>query len=350
MRTRPPFSTMITSSTPQPRAIAAWLCRWRSSPCTGTAIFGRTSRYISLSSSCAGWPETCTFASRWVITRQPRRSRALCSRPTPSSWPGMTRAEKTTVSPVLEDEPGMGAGGEPRQGGVALPLAAGADQQGLAPRQRRAGGLVQGFGKVGEVAAFARGDHVAFQRRSRQHQTAAGGGGDGAQRLQPGDVRGEGGDRHPLAAVPDDVEERRVEPALGAGAARVERVGGVADQRQHALVADPAQRFDIGHLPHHRVRIQLPVAGVEHGAAGRAQGQRVGFGDRVGEGDRARCRTGRSGRGRRAAPRRPAPRGRCRPRPACAPGRPGRSGWHRPGSGAAARGGPPRPGGPRGRG
>src|SRR6185312_5500078 len=65
-----PGASFTTSPLRVTRACGTWHCsarracamRWRVSPCTGTAIFGRTIWYMLISSSCAGWPETWT---RW---------------------------------------------------------------------------------------------------------------------------------------------------------------------------------------------------------------------------------------------------------------------------------------------
>ena len=82
-------------------ASSAWAIRWRASPCTGIATFGRTIWYMRTSSSRAGWPETWTKWSASVTISTPSRDSALCSRPIDFSLPGMMRDEKITTSPGL---------------------------------------------------------------------------------------------------------------------------------------------------------------------------------------------------------------------------------------------------------
>ena len=87
-----------------------------------------------------------------------------------------------------------------------------------------------------------------------------------------------------------------------AGIARHQRVGGIADQRQHALIAQLAERVGVGRFAEQRIGIDLPVAGVHDDAQRRADGQRVGLGDRMGDRDEIDRRTGRASACRPAAP------------------------------------------------
>ena len=67
--------------------------------------------------------------------------------------------------------------------------------------------------------------------------------------------------------------------------ARHQRVGGIADHRQHAFVAQLSERGGIGGLAQQRIGIDLPVAGVHDHAERRADRQRIRLGDRMGDGD-----------------------------------------------------------------
>ena len=61
--------------------------------------------------------------------------------------------------------------------------------------------------------------------------------------------------------------------------ARIEDVGAVAHNCQHAAVAQAFEGSFIGHLADYRVRIELPVARVQHGAERCFDGDTVGLGD-----------------------------------------------------------------------
>ena len=64
----------------------------------------------------------------------------------------------------------------------------------------------------------------------------------------------------------DQFGERLRDIGLGRRAALAHRVGGIADQREAALVAERAQLGFVGRRADDRRRIDLPVAGVQHGA------------------------------------------------------------------------------------
>ncbi len=66
-----------------------------------------------------------------------------------------------------------------------------------------------------------------------------------------------------------------------AGFAGHQRVGRIADHRQHAFVAQLAERISVGRFAQERIGIELPVAGVHDRAERRRDGQRVGFRDRM---------------------------------------------------------------------
>ena len=93
------------------------------------------------------------------------------------------------------------------------------------------------------------------------------------------------------AKVVTATRPRRARDQLGRASARdiglrrraafAHRIGGIADQREAALVAERAQLGLVGRRADHRRRIDLPVAGVQHVAERRADDQRVRFRDRM---------------------------------------------------------------------
>ena len=88
---------------------------------------GRTSESISLSSSCAAWPEACTGSDGMWKTSAPVRYRASTTRWIAGSLPGISDEERTTVSLGLELDPLVLARGHQRQRAVRLALRTGAD-------------------------------------------------------------------------------------------------------------------------------------------------------------------------------------------------------------------------------
>ena len=84
----------------------------------------------------------------------------------------------------------------------------------------------------------------------------------------------------------DQLGQRLGDVGLGRRAAVAHRIGGIADQREAALVAERAQLRLVGRRAEHRRRIELPVAGVQHVAVRRADDQRVRFRDRMRDRDK----------------------------------------------------------------
>jgi hypothetical protein len=62
-------------------------------------------------------------------------------------------------------------------------------------------------------------------------------------------------------------------------------VGQIADERQHARIAQRGKPRRVGRRADHRRRIDLPVAGVQHGAVRRADRQRIRFWNRMSDVD-----------------------------------------------------------------
>ena len=119
-----------------PRASAACSTMWRTSPCTGRAILGRTHWYMRTNSSRAGWPETWMCSSGpSLITSTPRAISAFCRRPTGALVArDHARGEDRGIA-LLQHQVAMLAGRELGHRGARLALAAGADEQHLFARQ-----------------------------------------------------------------------------------------------------------------------------------------------------------------------------------------------------------------------
>ncbi len=175
--------------------------------------------------------------------------------------------------------------GDARQGRPNLALAAGAEVEDLVVRE------VLGFLVVDEVGhALEQPDRLgrrrhAVHRAAGEADTAVGGLGRADHAVHARDVRRETGDRDLALERLDQLGQGRADIGLGPGLPFYEDVGAVADHRQHALVAETAYGVFIGHTAEQRVRIDLPVACVQHDAQRRADRQAVGLGNRVGQGD-----------------------------------------------------------------
>jgi hypothetical protein len=105
------------------------------------------------------------------------------------------------------------------------------------------------------------------------------------RRIHPGHIRGEAGHRHLPLQARDQRIHGDADVRFGSGAAVDEDVGGVAHHRQNAFVAEPTDGFDIGGAAEKRVRVDLPIAGVQDGAKRGLDRYAVGFGDRMGQSD-----------------------------------------------------------------
>ena len=107
-------------------------------------------------------------------------------------------------------------------------------------------------------------------------------------------------DRDPAGAAADHLGEAGSERALRAGAAGNEGVGRVAHQGRDSLIAERAKRRLVGHRAHHRIRVELPVGGMDQQPRRAADRDDMAFRDRMGGGqelDRERAHVeGRAGR------------------------------------------------------
>ncbi len=127
------------------------------------------------------------------------------------------------------------------------------------------------------------GRHVddAAERAADNHDIAPRGLGGQRDRADARDVGGESGEGDAPLRVLDDVGQFARDFAFAGAFAFPHRVGGIADQRQHALVADRLQAFRVRRRADGGVVVELPVAGMEDRAEGSADRQRVGFRDRM---------------------------------------------------------------------
>ena len=179
----------------------------------------------------------------------------------------------------------MVVGGDARQGRARLTLTAGADQQHLVARQVIDFRIRDKGRQVFQVPGLlCRLDDTLHGTADQRHPPAVGLGG-AAYGVQARDVRGEGGNRHPVFQGPDQFDKVIAHVGLGTRCARHQHVGRIADHRQYALLADAHQRRLVGAGADHGVRVELPVAGMQHGARAGSDNHRVGFGDRMGQRD-----------------------------------------------------------------
>ena len=128
-------------------------------------------------------------------------------------------------------------------------------------------------GNVGEIAVLPGGAVDPDQRPAGQHHIPAiglGGPGDGFQARHVGSEAGHG---DPVPALADQAREAFQKVRLRAGFAGRKDIGGIANQRQHPLVAEPAKRVFVRRRADHRVGVELPVAGMQNRAKGRANGR-----------------------------------------------------------------------------
>ncbi len=187
--------------------------------------------------------------------------------------------------PFFEHDMGMVVGGDARQGRARLPLRPRADQHDALARHVAGVALREEGRYIGEIAVLARGFVDAPQRAADQSAFAPRLARRARDAFQARDVRGETRHDHALGRFLDELGDAFVGGFLGARLSVLDRVGRIPDQRQHALGSDAPERGFVGQRPQDGCGIELPIAGVQHGARGRADGQRVGFRDRVGDVD-----------------------------------------------------------------
>ena len=176
----------------------------------------------------------------------------------------------------------MGGEGHAVQGAHLLALGAGGDDDLLVQGQTLDAVDVHQcvFGHL--HVAQLRGDlhDVLHAPAGDGHLPPAGGG--GVQHLLDAvDVAGEGGDDDALLAAGELPLERGAHGALAHGIAGALHVGGVRQQRQHALLAQLAEPRQIDDLAVDGRGVDLEVAGVDDGAHAGVDGEGHGVGDGV---------------------------------------------------------------------
>ncbi len=180
---------------------------------------------------------------------------------------------------------GVGALGHARQGRPRLALAAGAQIQdlvgwpdaGLLFRQ-------EGFEIAHHADMFGgRGDAVHRPPRQRHAPSRRLGRADHAVHAR--DIGGETADRDPPLQSTDQLCQGVAHRAFRPRRSLDEDIGGIAHHGQHAVVAEAGDGPGVGDLADDRIVVDLPVAGVQHRAQRRLDGQAVRLGDRMGHGD-----------------------------------------------------------------
>ena len=179
---------------------------------------------------------------------------------------------------------GVLALGDAGQGRARLALAAGADHQDLVPGEKPTSCSLMNSGRSVQIAALAgRLDHAQSERpTSTWRSFGDGGAGDG---LQARHVGGKAADGHAalaaLRSAPSAWRGRRPRspPRLSTNTL-VNRRPWPARRRRPGVAAPL-----VGVSPDHRVGIDLPVAGMQHGAELGAEHHGVRLGDRMGQCD-----------------------------------------------------------------
>ncbi len=176
--------------------------------------------------------------------------------------------------------------GDAGERGARLALAAGEQHDDLVARQIGVGVLGEERRHVVEHAEFAGDiDDPAHGAADDDDVAAgrAGGKGDRAQTPDVGGKRGEGD--APAAGRADDLGELARDFGLARAAAFAHGIGRVRHQRQNAFLADRLEPRHVGRQADGRLIVELPVATVQDEAERRADGERMGFGDRMGDVD-----------------------------------------------------------------
>ena len=130
---------------------------------------------------------------------------------------------------------------------------------------------------------------VAAHRATQQHYLTMRAIG-GAQRVVDAiDLRGEAGQDDATRRLVDDIVERLNRGGLGRRASGQLRIGGVAEHREHAGIAERAEALAVDLAANVLAgRVELVVAGMDDRAELRVQRDRGGIGDRVRDADELR--------------------------------------------------------------
>ena len=175
--------------------------------------------------------------------------------------------------------------GHARQRRARLALAARRQRQHLVARQavERIGAEKRRYAV--EIAAFARDRNDALHRATHHQHLPSGGQPRFRRRAQPRYIGSEGGDDDAALRFADKLMQGAGDVGLGRAFALAHDIGGIADHRQHALVAERAQTRLVGGRADARRQINLPIAGMDDEAGRGADGERRALGDRMGDGD-----------------------------------------------------------------
>ena len=152
-------------------------------------------------------------------------------------------------------------------------LAAGADDHQVLARDETVILLGDEFRQAVHVAELVRNADDAFQRAPKYQNLPSAITGGFRDRANAPDIGGEGGDGDAALGLLDHLAQAFAHLLLGRRISVAHGVGGIADKRQHALVAKRAETRLVGHRADFRRRIDLPVAGMDHGAGGRGDRQ-----------------------------------------------------------------------------
>ena len=175
----------------------------------------------------------------------------------------------------------MVVAGDPRQRRARLALAARAQRQHLVRRKMaveiRAAEILHAI----EIAGLARDLHHALHGAADHDDLAVGGFGGIRDGPDARDVGRKGRHGDPALGGLHELGDRLGDLGFRGRAAVAHRIGGIADQRQHAGIAELAQPPLVGRQADDRGRVDLPVAGVQHGADLGVDRQRVRFRNRM---------------------------------------------------------------------
>ena len=254
---------MWSRAMPTDAAMSAWIARCRYSPWTGTKYFGRVSVSISFSSSRLAWPEACTWCFDELKTRAPRRYRLLMVRCTASSLPGIGLALMITVSPSCSCTIGCSPAAMRESADIGSPCApVHSTESSWSGTDACCLGDTKTSGVRRKPSSWPTLDVVEHRPTDDEAlPPAVDRGVDGL--LQAGDVGREGGHED----APGRGGEQRRQPfadvALALRGSLVLGVGRVAEQEEHALVAEPGEPGHVGWRSLHRCLVDLEVAGVD---------------------------------------------------------------------------------------
>ena len=169
--------------------------------------------------------------------------------------------------------------------GARLALAAGHQRDDLVARQVAVGVLVQERRQPLQVAELAGDIDGAADRTADDDDVAAGPLRRGRDRADARHVGGEGGDGDAVRRLRDEPLQHDRHLALARADAFADGIGGIADERKNALLAECREPVVVGRKPQSGRRVELPIAGMKDRAKRRADGERVRLGNGMGDGD-----------------------------------------------------------------